>query len=212
MVTNLSVAILSIFKKEKVIIGRINIKIWRIVNMKYPMLPLILDFGTKLLAGLIIILIFWLISLAVKKIILTLSKNCDESKKDVAILLSQITWFTLLTFGIITGLGTMGINISALVAGLGLTGFALGFALKDALSNTLAGVLIVIYKPFQRNDLVWVTDSEGIVTEINLRYTTLQADGQKILIPNSIILNNKIIIKEKKNNLKNEENENKKEN
>ena len=179
--------------------------------MKYPMVPVIFNLGTKLLLGLIIILIFWLISLTVRKIILTLSKNCDESKKDVAILLSQITWFTLLTFGIITGLGTMGINISALVAGLGLTGFALGFALKDALSNTLAGVLIVIYKPFQRNDLIWVTDSEGIVTEINLRYTTLQTDGQKILIPNSIILNNKIIIKEKKNNLKNEEVEIKKE-
>ena len=162
------------------------------------------------MGGLIIILIFWLISLAVRKIILAFSKKCDESKKDVIILLSQITCFTLLIFGIITGLGTMGINISALVAGLGLTGFTLGFALKDSLSNILAGVLIVMYKPFQRNDLIGVTDSEGTLTEINLRYTTLQDDGQKILIPNSIILNNKIIIKEKKNNLKSEETENKK--
>ena len=43
-------------------------------------------------------------------------------------------------------LGILGVDIAALVAGLGLTGFALGFTLKDALSNLLAGILILFYQ------------------------------------------------------------------
>ena len=86
----------------------------------------------------------------------------------------------------------MGINVSALVAGLGLTGFALGFALKDILSNLIAGVLILLYRPFRVNDYIMVTGLEGAVTEIDLRYTTLQKEGQKFLIPNSVLFTNSI--------------------
>ena len=86
----------------------------------------------------------------------------------------------------------IGINVSALVAGLGLTGFALGFALKDILSNLIAGVLILLYRPFRVNDYIMVTGLEGAVTEIDLRYTTLQKEGQKFLIPNSVLFTNSI--------------------
>lgn len=100
----------------------------------------------------------------------------------------------LLCFGIVhlaalVALSAWRVNVGALVAGLGLTGFALGFALKDVLSNLLAGVLILLYRPFQRGHRVSVTGFEGIVAEINLRYTTLDSGGKKILIPNSLLLN-----------------------
>ena len=54
-------------------------------------------------------------------------------------LLGQTTKIAKVVFGIATALGTMGINISALVAGLGLTGFALGFAFRDVLSLSRSG-------------------------------------------------------------------------
>jgi small-conductance mechanosensitive channel len=95
-------------------------------------------------------------------------------------------------FGIITALGTARVNVSALVASLGLTGFALGFALKDALSNTLAGVLILIYKPFRRGDHIITSGFEGTVEQIDLRYTTLGSSGDKILIPNSTMFTNPV--------------------
>ena len=60
----------------------------------------------------------------------------------------------LLLIGVISALGTIGIDISAMVAGLGLTGFALGFALKDILSNLISGVLILLYEPFKLNDSI----------------------------------------------------------
>jgi len=80
---------------------------------------------------------------------------------------------------------TLGVNVSALVAGLGLTGFALGYALKDSISNLLAGILILIYRPFGINNKVKVDKNEGTVTHIDLRYTTLENETGKILIPNS---------------------------
>jgi len=82
--------------------------------------------------------------------------------------------------------------VSAIVTGLGLTGFALGFAFRDSLSNILAGVLIVMYQPFHRNDHIAVAGFEGTVDGIDLRYTTLTAEDKKLLIPNSLLLNNPI--------------------
>ncbi|PCI37618.1 MAG: hypothetical protein COB53_05925 [Elusimicrobia bacterium] len=88
----------------------------------------------------------------------------------------------------------MGINVGALVTGLGLTGFALGFALKDALSNLLAGAMILIYRPFQHGDRIKVKTFEGKVVEIDLRYTTLKGDAAQYLVPNSLMLSNPITI------------------
>ena len=100
----------------------------------------------------------------------------------------------LLLFGIVTALGTLGIDVTALVAGVGLTGFALGFALKDIISNVLAGILVIVYKPFQQGDHISVKSLEGRVVEINLRYTTLTADGKTIFIPNAMVFSNAVTV------------------
>ena len=88
-------------------------------------------------------------------------------------------------FGFVTALGTLGIDVSALVAGLGLMGFALGFALKDIISNLLSGVLILLYRPFEKGNRIKISSYEGIVVSIDLRYTELDCEGKKVLIPNS---------------------------
>ena len=61
--------------------------------------------------------------------------------------------------GVITALGTIGVDVTGLVAGFGLTGFAVGFAMKDALANLLAGVMILLYRPFRKMILsvFWAT-------------------------------------------------------
>jgi len=113
---------------------------------------------------------------------------------DVVRLFSRSVKIILLIFGTITALGTLGMNVSALVAGLGLTGFALGFALKDAVSNVLAGTLILIYQPFKRGDKIAVGKFEGQVSVIDLRYTTIVCEDRRILIPNSNLFTNAITI------------------
>jgi small-conductance mechanosensitive channel len=112
---------------------------------------------------------------------------------DLTALLGRAVHAALVAFGAVTALGTLGLDVSALVAGLGLTGFALGFALRDIISNTLAGVLILLYKPFRRGDRISVAGAEGVVSDIDLRYTTLVvAEGTRILVPNANLFTNAI--------------------
>jgi small-conductance mechanosensitive channel len=150
--------------------------------------------GSKVVVSFLIFLGFVVASLIAKKIICRLGHPSDPQKEQILILIGDIARIGLLIFGFITSLGTLGINVSALVAGLGLTGFALGFAFRDALSNVLAGVMILLYHPFHRGDRVNITGLEGEVTGIDLRYTTLQNEGKTFLIPNSILLTNAISV------------------
>ena len=149
-------------------------------------------FGSKLGASLLILGAFWLAGSLVRRALAQLGKRYDPAKQDVLNLMGQIAWISLLVFGTVTALGTLGVNVSALVAGLGLTGFALGFAFRDALSNLLAGVLILLHHPFRRGDRIAVVGFEGKVIGIDLRYTTLQNDDKVYLIPNATLFTNAI--------------------
>ena len=120
----------------------------------------------------------------------TLQNKIDP---DLVTLLVRAARITLAGFGVVTALGTLGVDVKALVAGLGLTGFALGFALRDIISNTLAGVLILLFRPFHRGDHVSVAGAEGVVADVDLRYTTLVVDeSTRVLVPNSTLFTNAI--------------------
>ena len=149
-------------------------------------------FLSKLGISLLIFLGFWMASLILKRVICRFEKKADTMQRDVLELVGQIVKIGLLILGAITALGTAGVNISALVAGLGLTGFALGFAFRDALSNLLAGILIMIYHPFYRSDFISVAGCDGTVIKIDLRYTTLQGADRIFLIPNATLFTNTI--------------------
>jgi small conductance mechanosensitive channel len=86
------------------------------------------------------------------------------------------------------------VDVTALVAGLGLTGFALGFALRDAVSNLLAGIVIILYQPFRMGDRIEVDGSAGTVVGIDLRYTVLDAADRWILVPNNTLLSNSVVV------------------
>lgn len=148
-------------------------------------------FAPRAVVSLVIFLALWFGGFIIQKTILRIGDK-SELNQSLFELGGKFAKFGLFTFGAVTALGTMGINISTLVAGLGLTGFALGFALRDALSNALAGVLILVYHPFRCNDTIAVIGFEGKVVQIDLRYTTIQSGGNKILIPNSTLFTNPI--------------------
>ena len=134
-------------------------------------------------------------------------KAIDPTRQDILNLIGQIARIGLLIFGLVTALGTLGVNVSALVAGLGLTGFALGFAFRDTLSNLLAGVLILIYHPFRRGDCIAVARFEGMVVCIDLRYTTLEGEEKIFLVPNATLFTNAISLTRSKANLVRENHE-----
>jgi len=141
----------------------------------------------------VIFLVFLFLANLIKRIIIKISEKINLDR-NLLLLLARASSITLIIFGLITGLGTLGIDISAIVAGLGLTGFALGFALKDIISNLLSGVLILLYRPFKVGNRIIISGYEGIIISINLRYTELDAEGKKILIPNSKLFTDPITV------------------
>ena len=83
-----------------------------------------------------------------------------------------------------------------LVAGLGVGSVAFGFAFKDILQNWLAGLLILLKEPFHVNDQIRVGEYEGTVKKIENRATLIRTyDGQRVVIPNSDIYTNAVVVK-----------------
>jgi small conductance mechanosensitive channel len=150
-------------------------------------------FLPKLAVSLVILAVFWLVGKGLAKVIRRVGRN-GKVETSIVNLLAQTAKGTMILFGGITALGTLGIDVSALVAGLGLTGLALGLALKEIISNALSGILVIIYKPFREGDLIAVTTFEGTVREINLRFTTIEAGTKKVFIPNAMVISNAVVI------------------
>ncbi len=150
-------------------------------------------FLPRLGGALLIFLVFWILARILEGVLHRVLARRRMSP-DLIQLVAQVAGIAVLVFGVVTGLGTLGIDTGAMVAGLGLTGFALGFALKDMISNFLAGFMILLYEPFRRGDRISVSGNEGQVVEINLRYTVLNTAERRILIPNATLLTNAVII------------------
>jgi small conductance mechanosensitive channel len=95
---------------------------------------------------------------------------------------------TILVIGVLIALSQMGISLGPLLAGLGVVGFIVGFALQDTLSNFAAGLLILLYRPFDVGDLVEAAGVSGLVSHMSLVNTTiLTLDNQTIIVPNGKI-------------------------
>jgi len=85
-------------------------------------------------------------------------------------------------------LGNLGVNVSGLIAGLGIMGFIVGFALKDALGNLASGVFILFHKPFKVGDWINIGGIVGGVERVGIAACVLKSpDNVKITIPNSKI-------------------------
>ena len=147
-----------------------------------------------LLLAMVIFILFWVCGRILKAVV---QRIMDEKSMHANIysVLAGIIKNIMLIVGLITALGTMGVNISAIVAGLGLTGFAFGFAFKDMLSNFISVALIFIFEPFKLGDTIEVEGKTGKVIDINLRYVTIETEDQKILVPNSISVSKVISVK-----------------
>ncbi|HYO47598.1 MAG TPA: mechanosensitive ion channel family protein [Gemmatimonadota bacterium] len=115
-------------------------------------------------------------------------------EEDARNLLESVAKFSILGFGVILSLDQLGLNVTSLVAGLGVAGLALGFAAKDTLANFIAGVTILWDRPFRVGDRVEADGEFGQVKKITLRSTRIHTgDNKVVIIPNQNIVNNKII-------------------
>lgn len=109
-----------------------------------------------------------------------------------------LIWMT----GLLVTLAHVGVDVSTIITSLGLLGFALGLALKDTVTNLISGVMIMLYSPFERGDIIEFGGHTGKVQWIDMKYTTLcnvvgMEDDDIILIPNQALFQKTIIVKQK---------------
>lgn len=100
----------------------------------------------------------------------------------------------LVAFGAVTVLAQFGFDVLSIVAGLGIVGIAVGFAAQSTLSNFIAGVTLLIERPFRIGDWVTINGQDGKVVKIALRTTWLRTrDNIFTMIPNDSVASSEIV-------------------
>jgi len=150
-----------------------------------------------LLAGIIVLFVFWLVGKILRSVFLSASTRTNLDFR-LKILFSRLIVISVFVLGIFTALTIIipTFSFGSLIAGLGFTSFIVGFATKDILNNLLSGVLILWKQPFQIGDYIFVKDKEGKVEYIGVRATTLRMDdGELILMPNGDMYSTALVIR-----------------
>ena len=172
----------------KVFFDSILARLQEIFNPK-DMGTLLADGLTNLVVGLAVFLAFYLLW---RILMLIMRRTIRKSTLDETTysFVETAVKFTILTIGVVSALGSIGIDTGGLLASLGIVGVTIGFAARDSLSNFISGIIIFIDRPFVLGDLVEIDDKYGRVSEITLRSTrVVTSDGRMLAVPNTEIVN-----------------------
>lgn len=113
---------------------------------------------------------------------------------EISIALAVITRWAVLVLGTAAALSQIGFDLTAFLAGLGLVGFTVGFALQDVSKNFVAGLLLLLQQPFELEHVIEVAGFTGTVMSVDLRATTLcTLDGRVVEIPNGDVFTSPIV-------------------
>ena len=150
------------------------------------------EFLPKLLAGIVIFLITLVVSSFVAKWVKKIAKK-KISTKEILQLIFVLTRWSLIIIGTIIALAQVDFDVTGFIAGLGVAGFTIGFALQDLAKNFISGLLLLYRQPFNLEDAVTLGDYTGTVKEINVRDTVIETfSGEKVILPNQTVFENAI--------------------
>jgi len=151
-----------------------------------------------LLVGAIVFILFWLVGKLLAKIINRVAVKTHAVDDMLANLVSRIvsTLVTILGFLVACVIFFPSFKPGDIIAGLGITSVAIGFAFKDILQNFFAGLLILWRRPFKVGDQIRINTFEGTVEDINMRSTRLKTyDGERVILPNGDVYTSSILVR-----------------
>ncbi len=146
--------------------------------------------------ALVVFAIFYALSLLAKRLISGTASR--RGRADLGEVLGKFGKWVLLVVGALLAATIVmpTLNPGDLIAGLGISSVAIGFAFKDILQNWLAGLLLLLRQPFEVGDQIEVSGYEGTVQHIESRSTIIKTyDSRRVIIPNSIIYTSEIVVK-----------------
>lgn len=149
----------------------------------------------NILVAVIVAVIFWYIGRSIGNLVNRAANKRDrESLGDVA---GSLVRWAIVIVGLMLAVTIVAPTVTPgdLIAGLGVSSVAIGFAFKDILQNMLAGILILLRQPFEVGDQIVSGGHEGTVQKIETRATLIKTyDGRRVVIPNSEIYTDSVIV------------------
>ncbi len=144
-------------------------------------------FLPRMLAAMVLFVITLYLAAWISKLIRRILEK-RRTDPGITLLVYHVTRWSIVILGTISALRQVNFEVTAFLAGLGILGFTVGFALQDISQNVIAGFLLLIQKPFELGDLIQIDDYTGTVLSVDLRSTELRTrDSHNVLIPNAYV-------------------------
>ena len=155
---------------------------------------LVVGLVPRLFGALLVFLLFYLGYRLLRSVLRRLLKRSKYVDAGLEGLMLQSFRLVALSFIGIMVLAQLGFNVTALIAGLGVAGIAVGFAARDTLENFISGITILLDRPFRIGDNIVIGGIFGTVEEITLRSTRVRTLNNEILVmPNTQMINQQLL-------------------
>ncbi|MEP6591200.1 MAG: mechanosensitive ion channel family protein [Gemmatimonadota bacterium] len=148
----------------------------------------------KVFAAIVVLLFAWIV-LRITQPALRLALTRARFQEGLThLLVDGLFRGVVLLLGLVMAASQLGVNVSAVLAGLGVAGIAIGFAAQETVANMIAGFLIFWDRPFKIGDHISTEDRYGEVREITLRTTRIRTlDNTYLVIPNKQIIGEALV-------------------
>lgn len=149
----------------------------------------------NVLIALVVLLGFWLVAGVVRGLI---QRVWGSREGNLGRLFGRLASGSILVLGVLVGLTIVfpSVTPASLFSLLGVGGVAIGFAFRDILQNLLAGILLLLTRPFRIGDQIVVGDAEGTVEDIQVRATIIRTyDNLQVVIPNTQLFTGRVTVK-----------------
>ena len=156
-----------------------NLKQWVVVR------------GPEILANIatfiIILVLAWVVARLIQRLLRRALANAETGIGTLARdFIVSISSKIVMLIGVIIALGSIGVQVGHILAGVGVLGIVVGFALQDTLSNFASGIMILIYRPYDVGDYIHAAGVEGQVRKMSLVATTVYTvENHRLMLPNN---------------------------
>jgi small conductance mechanosensitive channel len=167
----------------------LNAEVDHLVRQTQTWVPLLMEYGSRLLLALLTLAVGWWI---INKVSARLGKLVGLRNADLALqgFISTLSNIVLKILLFVSVASMIGIETTSFVAAIGAAGLAIGLALQGSLANFAGGVLILMFRPFRIGDWIEAQGVAGTVDSIQIFHTVLRTgDNKTVIMPNGALSN-----------------------
>ena len=147
----------------------------------------------NLISALMLLIIFWIANKTIQKTLSATLTSMKVARQSQGLILWAAR-VVLFIFAVLSVAGQLKINITSLLAGVGVMGLALSFAAQDTIGNIISGIVIIIDGLFKEGDWISTGEMHATVTEIRLRTKVLTTfDNETVVVPNKQLAQERIV-------------------